>query len=49
VASKPDIDHAVLTIGYEMNNANATEQKKPYYIVKNSWGPSWVDLSSEAL
>eukprot|EP00744_Colponema_vietnamica_P007001 GILI01010113.1.p1 GENE.GILI01010113.1~~GILI01010113.1.p1 ORF type:complete len:488 (-),score=181.90 GILI01010113.1:18-1481(-) len=34
----PDgLNHAVMAVGY------GTEDSKPYYLVKNSWGPGWGD------
>ena len=32
-----DLDHGVVAVGYGAD-ASGT---KPYYIVRNSWGPSW--------
>jgi C1A family cysteine protease len=34
-----DIDHGVLAVGY----ATDLETQTPYWLVKNSWGPTWGD------
>ena len=37
--SQPNIDHAVVLVGY------GTENGQDYYILRNSWGTTWGDIS----
>ncbi|XP_024392278.1 cysteine proteinase 15A [Physcomitrium patens] len=42
--NKRNLDHGVLLVGYaERGFAPARLAYKPYWIIKNSWGPNWGD------
>ncbi|MCO5568502.1 hypothetical protein L7F22_022201 [Adiantum nelumboides] len=42
ICSKRRIDHGVLLVGYgEKGYSPARMKEKPYWIIKNSWGPNW--------
>ncbi|KAI5056358.1 hypothetical protein GOP47_0028176 [Adiantum capillus-veneris] len=42
ICSKRRLDHGVLLVGYgEKGYAPARMKEKPYWIIKNSWGPTW--------
>ena len=37
--ASPDVNHVVVTVGY-----GVTEEGKKYWLVRNSWSPSWGEL-----
>ncbi|KAM0003763.1 putative cathepsin F [Helianthus debilis subsp. tardiflorus] len=42
ICSKKRLDHGVLLVGYgSAGYAPARLKEKPYWIIKNSWGPDW--------
>ena len=42
ICSKRRLDHGVLLVGYGDKGFSPSRMKeKPYWIIKNSWGPSW--------
>lgn len=42
ICSKRRLDHGVLLVGYgDKGYSPARLKEKPYWIIKNSWGPSW--------
>jgi len=42
VCSKRNLDHGVLLVGYgQAGYASGRMKEKPYWIIKNSWGPNW--------
>ncbi|PWA55427.1 peptidase C1A [Artemisia annua] len=42
VCSKKRLDHGVLLVGYgSAGYAPSRLKEKPYWIIKNSWGPNW--------
>lgn len=39
---KPNINHAVIAVGYgQQENKKDPSKPKEYVIIKNSWGPGW--------
>mmetsp|Transcript_3277 Transcript_3277/g.9745 ORF Transcript_3277/g.9745 Transcript_3277/m.9745 type:complete len:331 (+) Transcript_3277:3-995(+) len=41
-ASPSDVNHAVVAVGYGVSPADGgREGGKPFFIVRNSWGPTW--------
>lgn len=42
ICSKRNLDHGVLLVGYgQAGYAPGRMKEKPYWIIKNSWGPNW--------
>ncbi|XP_060527944.1 uncharacterized protein LOC132702986 [Cylas formicarius] len=41
LCSPKDLDHGVLIVGYGVHKYSLFNKTLPYWIVKNSWGPSW--------
>jgi cathepsin F len=42
ICSKRNLNHGVLVVGYGARGlAPARLGYKPYWIIKNSWGPNW--------
>jgi cathepsin F len=42
ICSKSRLDHGVLLVGYgSAGYAPSRLKEKPYWIIKNSWGPNW--------
>ncbi|XP_011406938.1 PREDICTED: silicatein-like [Amphimedon queenslandica] len=36
-----NLDHGVLAVGYGTEPSGLFHEEKPYWLVKNSWGPDW--------
>lgn len=41
LCSPNSIDHGVLIVGYGTGQTKFLHQRQHYWIIKNSWGPSW--------
>lgn len=41
LCSASRIDHGVLIVGFGVSKYPTLNKTLPYWIVKNSWGPSW--------
>jgi len=41
LCSPDGIDHGVLIVGFGIHEYPLFHRKMPYWIIKNSWGPSW--------
>jgi cathepsin F len=41
LCSKKQLDHGVLIVGYGIKEYPMFKKSLPYWIIKNSWGPSW--------
>ena len=39
--SPSGIDHGVLIVGFGVHTTKYLKRVQPYWIIKNSWGPSW--------
>ena len=40
-AADKSLDHGVLIVGFGVDEFPIFKKTLPYWIVKNSWGPSW--------
>ncbi|XP_063233965.1 uncharacterized protein LOC134537443 isoform X2 [Bacillus rossius redtenbacheri] len=41
LCSPDDLDHGVLIVGFGVHKSKYRHKILPYWLVKNSWGPSW--------
>ena len=41
LCSPSGIDHGILLVGYGTHTTSILHRTQPYWIIKNSWGPSW--------
>merc|ERR1719348_2062620 len=41
LCSPSGLDHGVLVVGYGVHTTRWLRRRQPYWLIKNSWGPSW--------